>query len=97
MTSLQPENTMQERNQQRLTKINERNRLATLPQIAAYFNAGSSKSATVQTIQRKIINIVFRSRRPTRVPLLSERYKVLPLALALQHCHWTVDYWKHVV
>ncbi|GFS81771.1 uncharacterized protein TNCV_2707091 [Trichonephila clavipes] len=38
----------------------------------------------------------FRSRRHTRVPLLTARHKTLRLAWARQHRHWTVDDWKHV-
>ncbi|GFV17083.1 HTH_Tnp_Tc3_2 domain-containing protein [Trichonephila clavipes] len=60
------------------------------------FNTGTSTSVTVRTIQRNIIDIGFRSRRSTRVPLLTTRYKALHLAWARQHRHWTVDYWKHV-
>ncbi|GFX77236.1 uncharacterized protein TNCV_5063691 [Trichonephila clavipes] len=37
-----------------------------------------------------------RSRRPTRVPLLTARHKALRLAWVRQHRHWTVDDWKHV-
>ncbi|GBO37584.1 hypothetical protein AVEN_86993-1 [Araneus ventricosus] len=36
------------------------------------------------------------NRRPTRVPLLTARYKVLLLPWARQHYHWTVDDRKHV-
>ncbi|GFX41405.1 HTH_Tnp_Tc3_2 domain-containing protein [Trichonephila clavipes] len=63
--------TMQERYQRRLTRIIKRDRRATLPQIAADFNIGPSTSVTVRTIQRNIIDMGFRSRRPTRVPLLT--------------------------
>ncbi|GFW39104.1 transposable element Tcb2 transposase [Trichonephila clavipes] len=38
----------------------------------------------------------FRSRRPTRVPLLTARHKALRLAWVRQHQHWTVKDWKHV-
>ncbi|GBM63157.1 hypothetical protein AVEN_266808-1 [Araneus ventricosus] len=41
---------MQERDQRRLTRIIKRNRRATLPQIAADFNAGPSTSVRVRTI-----------------------------------------------
>ncbi|GFV54246.1 HTH_Tnp_Tc3_2 domain-containing protein [Trichonephila clavipes] len=41
---------MQERDQRRLTKIIKHDRRATLPQIAADFNAGPSTSVTLQTI-----------------------------------------------
>ncbi|GFV69104.1 HTH_Tnp_Tc3_2 domain-containing protein [Trichonephila clavipes] len=68
----------------------------TLPQIAAYFNAGPSTSVTVRTIQRIIIDMGFRSRRPTRVPLLTARLKALRLTSARQHRYWIVEDWKHV-
>ncbi|GFY04759.1 HTH_Tnp_Tc3_2 domain-containing protein [Trichonephila clavipes] len=54
------------------------------------FNAGPSIGVTVQTIQRNIIDIGFRSQRPTRIPLLTARYKDLHLAWARQQRHWTV-------
>ncbi|GFS66096.1 transposable element Tcb1 transposase [Trichonephila clavipes] len=62
-----------------------RDRRATLPQIAADFKAGPSTSVTVRTIQRNIIDMGFRSRRPTRVSLLTERHKALRLTWARQH------------
>ncbi|GBN72996.1 hypothetical protein AVEN_254669-1 [Araneus ventricosus] len=65
---------MQERDQRRLTRIIKRDRRATLPQIAADFNAGPSTSVSVRTIKRNIIDMGFRSRRPTRVPLMTARY-----------------------
>ncbi|GBL86768.1 hypothetical protein AVEN_96009-1 [Araneus ventricosus] len=61
---------MQERDQRRLTRIIKRDRRATLLQIAADFNAGPSTSVSVRTIQRKIIDMGFRSRRPIRVSLI---------------------------
>ncbi|GFV48954.1 HTH_Tnp_Tc3_2 domain-containing protein [Trichonephila clavipes] len=63
---------------------------------AMNFNDGSSTSATVRTILRKIIDMGFRRRRRTRVSLLTARHKALPLAWARRHRHWTVDDWKHV-
>ncbi|GFU33210.1 HTH_Tnp_Tc3_2 domain-containing protein [Trichonephila clavipes] len=86
---------MQERDQRRLTRIIKHGRRATLPQIAAEFNAGPSTSIIVRTIQRNILDIGFRSRRPTRVPLLTARHKALRLAWPRRHRHWTVDDWKH--
>ncbi|GBN05376.1 hypothetical protein AVEN_142318-1 [Araneus ventricosus] len=65
---------MQKRDQRRLTKIIKRDRRATLQQIAADFSAGPSTSVSVRTIQRNIIDMRFRSRRPTRVPLMTARY-----------------------
>ncbi|GFS47121.1 HTH_Tnp_Tc3_2 domain-containing protein [Trichonephila clavipes] len=76
--------------------IIKRDRRATLPQIAADFNAVSSASVTVRTIQRNIIDMGFWSRRLTCVPLLTARPKILSSVWACQHWHWTVDVWKHV-
>ncbi|GFV25453.1 HTH_Tnp_Tc3_2 domain-containing protein [Trichonephila clavipes] len=84
----------EERDQRRLTRIIKRDS-ATLPQIAANFNAGPSTSVAVRTIQGNLIEIGFRSRRHTRVPLLTARNKALRLARARQHRHSTVDAWKH--
>ncbi|GBN15972.1 hypothetical protein AVEN_21229-1 [Araneus ventricosus] len=76
---------MQESVQRRLTRIIKRDRRATLPQIAADFNAGPSTSVSVRTIQRHIMDMGFRSRRPTRVLLMTARYLAGVLVfLALQ-------------
>ncbi|GBM89479.1 hypothetical protein AVEN_187050-1 [Araneus ventricosus] len=64
--------------------------------MAADFNYGASTSISVRTVQRTVINMGFQSRRPTRVPLLTTRHKILLLSWARQHYHWTVDDWKHV-
>ncbi|GFX50771.1 HTH_Tnp_Tc3_2 domain-containing protein [Trichonephila clavipes] len=71
---------MKERDQRQLTRIIKREERAILPQIGADFNARSSTSVTLRTIQRNIIDMDFRSRRPTRVPLLTARHKALRLA-----------------
>ncbi|GBM34973.1 hypothetical protein AVEN_207733-1, partial [Araneus ventricosus] len=68
------EKIMQERDQRRLTRIIKRDRRATLPQIAADFNAGPSTSVSLRTIQRNIIDMGFLSRRLTRAPLMTARY-----------------------
>ncbi|GBL84774.1 Transposable element Tcb2 transposase [Araneus ventricosus] len=60
------------------------------------FNDGASTSARVRTVQWTIIHIGSRSQRLTHVPLLIARHKVLYLAWARRHRHWTVDVWKHV-
>ncbi|GFV63030.1 HTH_Tnp_Tc3_2 domain-containing protein [Trichonephila clavipes] len=62
---------MQERDQSPLMRIINGDIDATLPQIAADFHAGPSTSVAVRIIQRNIIDMDFRSRRPTSVPLLT--------------------------
>ncbi|GFY19169.1 HTH_Tnp_Tc3_2 domain-containing protein [Trichonephila clavipes] len=71
-------------------------RRATLPQIAADFYAGPSTSVPMRTIQRNIIDMGYRSRRPTHVPLLTAQHKALRLTWASQYRHWAVHDRKHV-
>jgi Transposase. len=65
----------QERNQQLLKRIVQRDRKATLLLNAEDFSAVPSTSVSVRTIQRNIIDRNFWSRRTTRVPLLTARHK----------------------
>ncbi|GFV61096.1 uncharacterized protein TNCV_1972711 [Trichonephila clavipes] len=51
---------------------------------------------TISRVYREYQESGFRSRRPTRVLLLTARHKALRLARDRQHRHWTVDDWKHV-
>lgn len=89
-------NILQERDQRRLKRMVQIDKSAALPQTAADFNAGPSASVTVRSIQRNIFDMGFRSRRPTRVRLMTARHKALRLCWASQHRHWTLDDWKHV-
>ncbi|GBM90537.1 hypothetical protein AVEN_236328-1 [Araneus ventricosus] len=52
----------------------KRVRRATLPQIAADFNAGALRNVSVRTVEWTIIHMGFRNRCPTRVPLLTVRH-----------------------
>ncbi|GBN53602.1 hypothetical protein AVEN_148713-1, partial [Araneus ventricosus] len=67
------------------TRILERDRRATLPHIAADFNDGASTSVSVRTVQRTVINMGSQSRRPTRVPLLTERRPKPPCLMPVRH------------
>lgn len=69
--------TLKQWGRQRLMKIIKRHKHATLLQTAANFKAGTSKYISVRTFQRTIIDIRFRSRRPTRVWLLTARHNAL--------------------
>ena len=70
-------------------------RSASLPQIAAGFNAGPSTRVRVWIIQRNI-DMSFWSRRSSRLPILTARHKFLRLIWVRQHRHWTAEDWKHV-
>ncbi|GBN71419.1 hypothetical protein AVEN_11248-1, partial [Araneus ventricosus] len=57
-------------------------RRATLPHIAADFNDEASRSVSVQTVQRTVINMGSQSLRPTRLLLLTAWHNALLLSWA---------------
>ncbi|GBN50588.1 hypothetical protein AVEN_4592-1 [Araneus ventricosus] len=59
-----------------------RDRRATLPHIAADFNDEASRSVSVQTVQRTVINMGSQSLRPTRLLLLTAWHNALLLSWA---------------
>ncbi|GBM74702.1 hypothetical protein AVEN_274839-1 [Araneus ventricosus] len=71
---------LKERDHRRLTRILKRHRRGTLPQIATDFNARASTSVSVKAVQRTIIDMGVRSRRPTYLRLLIARHKALYFA-----------------
>ncbi|GBN06919.1 hypothetical protein AVEN_135392-1 [Araneus ventricosus] len=60
------------------------------------FNAGALRNVSVRTVERTIIDMGFRNRCPTSVPLLTVRHTALRLAWVSQRRHRTVDDWKQV-
>ncbi|KAJ8877240.1 hypothetical protein PR048_021694 [Dryococelus australis] len=57
-------------------------RQATLQQITHKFNSGPQRPVSIQTIQYHLLAVMYRSRRPTRVPLLNACHKAQRL------CRW---------
>ncbi|GFX83641.1 hypothetical protein TNCV_325901 [Trichonephila clavipes] len=44
-----------------------------------------------------LIDVAFRNRRPSCVPLLTQRHKAPCLAWASQHRRWTLNEWENIV
>ena len=56
----------------------------------------SMKDVSVRTVRRNLALMGYGSRRPTRVPLLTERHRLQRLTWARDHLGWTLDDWKTV-
>ncbi|GFX63324.1 transposable element Tcb1 transposase [Trichonephila clavipes] len=76
---------IKEKGRRRLSCMAERNRSQTVTQ----YNAGPSRIVSEHTAQRTLLDTGLRSKRPTRVPLLTKRHR--QLRLAREHCDWSMD------
>lgn len=85
------------RSERRLAKIVRTNRKASVRQIAANLNEGTSVKASERTVRRTLHRMGYGSRRPIRKPLLSAFNRRRRLQFAKEHKDWTVDDWKKVM
>ncbi|GFV44078.1 transposase domain containing protein [Trichonephila clavipes] len=69
----------------------EQNRSQTVAQLTSQYNAGPSRIILKHTVQRTLLDTGLRSKRPTRVPLLTKRHLQLRLRLAREHWDWSMD------
>ncbi|GFX58908.1 HTH_Tnp_Tc3_2 domain-containing protein [Trichonephila clavipes] len=74
-----------ERGEGRLRRIVRSQRSQTLAQITTQLNDGANRTVSKRTVKRSLHRICFRSRRPTRVPLLNARHRAVRLAWAREH------------
>ncbi|GFV46212.1 transposase domain containing protein [Trichonephila clavipes] len=91
---------IKEKGRQRLSCMAEQNRSQTVAQLTAQYNAGPSRIVSEHTVQRTLLDTGLRSKRPTRVPLLTKRHRQLRLAskrptrvplLTKRHRDWSMD------
>ncbi|GFW80838.1 transposase domain containing protein [Trichonephila clavipes] len=71
--------------------IAEQNRSQTVAQLTAQYNAGPSRIVSEHTVQRTLLYTGLRSKRPTRVSLLTKRHRQMRLRFAREHCDWSMD------
>lgn len=84
------------RGERRLVRIVRSDRRATLPQITNNYNNGDQKKVSQHTVQRSLLRMGLRSRRPSRVPLLTAHHRQQRLQWAREHRNWTIEEWKAV-
>ncbi|GFX67639.1 transposase domain containing protein [Trichonephila clavipes] len=88
--------SIKEKGRWRLSRMVKQNRSQAVPQLTAQYNAGPSRIASEQTVQRTLLNMGLRIKRPTRVPLLTKRHHQLRLRWAREHRDWSIDQWERV-
>ncbi|GIY56940.1 hypothetical protein CDAR_86611 [Caerostris darwini] len=85
-----------DRDRRRLQRVVNSNTQATVRQITAEINVGRTRDLSVRTVRRNLAFLGYSSRRPTRVPLLTERHRLQRLSWAREHIGWSLDEWKTV-
>ncbi|XP_055944391.1 uncharacterized protein LOC129975354 [Argiope bruennichi] len=73
---------IKEKGHRRLSRMVKQNRSQTVAQLTAKYNAGTSRIVSEHTFQRTLLDMGLRSKRPTRVPLLTKRHRQLRLRWA---------------
>ncbi|GFU88928.1 transposase domain containing protein [Trichonephila clavipes] len=75
----------------RLYRIVKQNRNQTVAQLAAQYNAGPSRTVSEYTVQRTLLDMGLRSKRPSRVSLMTTSHRQLLLLGAREHRDWAMD------
>ncbi len=83
--------------QRRMGRLVRDNRKATVTQITTRYNQGMQNNISERTTRRTLKQMVYSSRRPHRVPLLSAKNRKWRLQFAQDHQNWTIEDWKNVV
>ncbi len=71
-------------------------RKTTLTQITTLYNQGIQNTISEHTTHRTLKQMDYSSRRPHRVPLLSDKNRKRSLQFTQTHHNWTIEDWKNV-
>ncbi len=84
------------RGQRRTGRLVRDDRKATVTQIPTRYNQGMQNTISEHTTRRTLKQMVYSSRTPHRVPLLSAKNRKQRLQFAQAHQNWTIEDWKNV-
>ncbi|XP_055928709.1 uncharacterized protein LOC129959841 [Argiope bruennichi] len=84
------------RGERRFLSIVRPDRRATTSEITTSYNSGKPDSVSQYIVQRTLLRVVFRSRRPTHAPALTARHRQLCLQWDKKHQNWTLEELKKV-
>ncbi len=84
------------RGQRGLGRLVRDDRKATVTQITTRYNQGMQNTISEQTTHRTLKQMGYSSRRPHRVPLLSDKNRKRRLQFTQDHQNWTIKDWKNV-
>ncbi len=68
----------------------------TVTQITTHYNQGMQNTISEHTTRRTLKQMVYSSRRPHRVPLLSAKNRKRRPQFTQAHQNWTIEDWKNV-
>ncbi len=72
------------------------NRKSTLTQITTRYSQGIQNTISERTTRRTLKQMGYSSRRPHRVPLLSDKNSTRRIQFTQAHHNWTIEDWKNV-
>ncbi len=84
------------RGQRRMGRLVRDDRKATVTQITTRYNQGVQKTISEHTTHRTLKQMGSSSRRPHRVPLLSDKNSTRRIQFTQTHQNWTIEDWKNV-
>ncbi len=85
------------RGQRRLGRLVRDDRKATVTQITTRYNQDMQNTISEHTTHQTLKQMGYSSRRPHRVPLLSDKYRKQRLQFTQAHQNWTIEDWKNIV
>ncbi len=85
------------RGQRRMGRLVRDDRKATVTQITTHYKQGMQNTISEPTTRRTLKQMGYSSRRPHRVPLLSDKNRKQRLQFTQDHQNWTIEDWKNVV
>ncbi len=77
-------------------RMGRHDRKATVTQITTRYNQGMQNTISECTTCRTLKQMVYSSRRPHRVPLLSTKNRKRRLLFTKAHQNWTIEDWKNI-
>ncbi len=84
------------RGQRRMGRLVRDDRKATVTQIDTRYNEGMQNTISERTTCQTLKQMGYSSRRPHRVPLLSDKNRKRRLQFTQAHQNWTIEDWKNV-
>ncbi len=84
------------RGQRRMGRLVRDDRKTTVTQITTRYNQGMKNTISEHTTHRTLKQMDSSSRRPHRVPLLSDKNRKRRIQFTQDHHNWTIEDWKNV-
>ncbi len=84
------------RGQRRMGRLVRDDRKTTVTQITTRYNQDQQNTISEHTTRRTLKQMGSSSRRPHRVPLLSDKNSTRRIQFAQAHQNWTIEDWKNV-